>query len=479
MTRGDLLKLYLSLFVSFILGTTLVAKVNVIQLSTESNIIDLAKQESIRQSLNDLFSGKQDRIDYVTPSEARRYLSDYVKQKYGKEEGQRLIKQFFNTRYFGEKEEQKIERSPQEIAKRDPYLLTHISNMLQYGTPGEEETMEEAKKRWYPETMFLTPKDVFDACVNSMWCGNRLSVKDFEEYKKQFPDKVEAIFSTKYFMPENPEELRNYFLNNSFGFFTQSLVKNIYETAKRIMKATKQGDYIVIFGNTPYFVGRTLQKLISQNPNHPNYRIIIEFPFSGSPNRKRAWNFPDLRDFATQDRLNHLKKRLETVGLNPQNRQLQNHAVYFIDVVASGGGLAYLIGELLRDFRKADIPIPNFNIITLNKINITNQEDTRNSLIANQNAGDGERVTLFFPDKQNPHFSIDAQVIHLEGHTLLDQLPSNDWRIFAENNAAYWLPQYDYRLKSPKTKFIKTLLEFFDINLEYLIRNDPTKKAPI
>jgi hypothetical protein len=247
------------------------------------------------------------------------------------------------------------------------------------------------------------------------------------------------------------------------------------------MNVTKQGDYIIIFGNTPYFVGRALQKIASNKPNDSNYRVIIEFPFSGSPNSQR--NLATSKDLVTQSRLDHLKKRFKKVGLDPDNKQLQNHSVYFIDVIASGGGLAYVIEELLREFKQADIPIPNFNIIILNKINITvgegltdNATNEKNSRIAKKSAGDGQHLTLFFPSKYNPHFSVDSQIIYLEGHHLLDDLPSNQWRVFPENNAAYWQPEYDYRFTLPKSKGIQALFEFFDTNINNLIQKDGISK---
>lgn len=344
--------------------------------------------------------------------------------------------------------------------------------MLQYGSPGREGSMEKARKRWNIQTLFLTPQEVFDAFANRIY-SFKIPIKNFEEYKQKYPEQAEAIFSTKYFgIPEDPLERKNYFLQNSLAFFNQSLIEGIYNVAKKIMATTKQSDYIVIFGNTPYFVGRALQKLISSDPSNPNHRTLIEFPFSGSPNRARALNFPDYRNFVTEDRLVHLQERLKLAGLTPENKDLQKNSVYFVDVIASGAGLAYVIEDLLRTFAKAEVPAPNFNIITLNKINIDNPDDTRNAKIADKNANDGDHLTLYFPSKEDLHFSIDANVIFLKGHTLLDQLPSHDWRIFPEYNAAYWQSEYDYLLHKPQQKFTKTLLEYFDTNIDALMHKN-------
>jgi len=459
------------LILFFFFSTALVGKVTIINLPSESNVVHDVFKTSVSHylvsDLENLFNGHSDRIHYLTSAEAHKYLTDYVKQKYGDERAKELIDRFFNNRYFGEEKE--LEKTPEEIAAQDPYMFTHILNMMTLGVPGHERTMENAKKRWSLETLFLTPEEVFNALKKNKSRGWRIpaDIHNFEEYKKQFPDKA-AIFSESFNIPQDPAQRKEYFLQHPLGFLTQSLIADIYEAAQKIMAATRQGDYIVIFGNTPYFVGRALQKMISLDSHNHNYRKIIEFPFSGAPNAIRE--FPKLKDLVTQERLDYLKKRLEVSGLSPHNKDLEKHSVYFVDVIATGSGLAYLIEELLRMFKQAHMNIPDFNIISLNKIDITNKEDPRNARIADRNANDGEHLTFYFPTKQEPHFSIDAQVIYLPGHGLLDMLPSEAWRIFPEYNAAYWQPEYDYLLNYRKKKLPKMLLEFFDTNLEHLMK---------
>jgi hypothetical protein len=489
-------------FLFFLIGNSFLfsaifSEVHIVNLPQESNIVDISKIDGMKRDLDDLFNGEEERIEYLTPKEARHYFSDYVREKYGLRESIRLINQFFNKKYFGEPVKEVEEKTSQQIAKEDPYLFSHISNALKSkdNAPGHERTMENAKKRWNIETLFLTPKEVFEALPNYIILPiktakgtsdeyekdlfedlYKTNTESFEEFKKKYPEKAEAIFSTKFFIPVEPLARENYLLHNSLGFFDQELVEDIYTVAKKIMAATKPGDYIVIFGNTPYFVGRALQKLSSKNPDDDDYRVVIEFPFSGSPNRMRAFNPHDKRDIVTKERLGHLQKRLRAVGLSPENKDLENHSIYFVDVIASGGGISYVVEEILKSFIAEDSFIPDINVIVLNNIDIENPADNRNALIADKNAQDGEHVTLFFPSKDKTHFTVDAQVIYLPRHGALDMLPSKEWRIFPEYNAAYWQPNYDYLLKLPEKKFTKILLDFFDSNLKNIMKKKSEKE---
>lgn len=453
------------------------AEISRLNVPKEPNVVNLEHIEkypgiesTIKKSLDYLFRYKNP-VEGFTTSEAKKYLSDFVKKEYGQEQGKELINTYFTDEYFMHPEEKKtVQQTPSEIADEDPFLFGHITNMLMYGIPGSEGTMEKARERWSPSVLLLSPREVFNAFINS-WQGHKIPIKNFGEYKKKFPEQAEAIFSEKYFgIPEDPEKRKEYFLQQPFGFFTQELVKNIYTVAQRIMNATQPGDYIIIFGNTPYFVGRALQKLVSKDPSDQNFRQIIIFPFSGSPNRvmlMRTMASP-LKNIVTPERFVHLKQRLTAVGLTPKNEDLNKHGVYFVDVIASGSGPAYVIEELIRMFQQAGKKIPDFSIISLNKIDLENE---RNALIAEQNADDGQKLKLYFPThEKRPHFAIDAQVIYLDGHTELDLLPSDEYRILPEYNAVYWQPEFDYLLDQPKTRVQKILLEFFDTNLEYIMQ---------
>lgn len=479
------------------------ATIQVINVPARSNTISSLAAvagiigETMRSDIDDLVAGVAHNIGYMTSDEARQYFSDYIRQKYGEEKGNQLIAKYFTDQYFGYQSpdialttasaSDKAKRGPNAFSRDHPYVFTHIVNMLRYGTPGLEGTMDEARKRWNFDTQLLSPQEIFDAFVayeqnfakNFSGYKPTITVTDFEEYKKRFPEQAAAIFSEKYFgIPTDPAARKAYFLHHPLGFFTQELVHNIYGVAKKIMATTKQGDYIVIFGNTPYFVGRALQQLIAHQPDNPNYRLLIEFPFSGSPNRVRENNIPLEAgvDVVTADRLRHLQDRLKKVGLI-DNPDLANHAVYLVDVVASGGGPAYVLEEIIRHCQQTGARVPDFTIISLNKIDIAQENDTRNAKIAQHSAGDGQTVTLYFPSKENPHFTVDDKVIYLKNHDLLDLLPSDAWRIFPNYNAAYWNTRYDSLLTAPKSKTQSMILEFFDTNLAHEQEQDREKMA--
>jgi len=455
------------------------AKVSVVNLPEQENIVDLSKNAMMQRHLVEGLLESGIPIKFITPAEAKEYFASYLKQKYGEQKADELMKKYFTDKYLGlskEKEEEKL--TPSELVEKDRSLISHIDSMMYSGRPERDfPTMEEASQRWRIQTRFLTPEQVYTGFVNSEQTGLRAKnlkqsgLDTLEKYKEAYPEKAEAIFSPKYFgVPANPEERKKYFLENTLTILNPALVKSIYEAAKRIMQVTQPGDYIVIFGNTPYFVGTALQKIAG------NSRKIIIFPFSGSPNRQRPRNLLAPQDLVTKERLAHLKQRLEKVGLGPNNKDLSQHAVYFVDVLATGAGPAYVLEELLRMFKEAGKPIPNFNIIALNNIVIDNPEDQRNAMIAQQNAADGQRLTFYFPSINDTHFTIDGQVVYLQGHGRLDNLPYKELRMLPEYNAAYWLPQYDYLLHKPLTKIQKILLEYVNTNLDELIKKDKSKQ---
>lgn len=296
------------------------------------------------------------------------------------------------------------------------------------------------------------------------------SKKEFQIFLK------EDVFGPKNFgFPEDKESRKELFLGQPLYFLNRELIENIYDGAKRIMKLSKQGDYLVAFGNTPYFVGHALEKLSSPSKASPHHRNIIKFPFSGAPNRQRQGNFLKVDDLVTQERLDHLNKRLKKDGLSPENNELRKQDTYFIDVIGSGAGIAYTTEEILRNFKKQGLDLPNFHVVSINKINNNNEEDQRNALIAKSNADASGKNMFYFPNVQNTHFTIQAHEVHISGHTALDMLPSEHLRMFPEYNAAYWEDQHDYLLTQEKSTIAKTLLEYFDLHLDFLMEQDKKK----
>ena len=432
----------------------------------EAAVVDLSTLEMVKEDIACLITGKLHAIGYMTAREAREYLSEYLRQTYGEVRGAHYIKIYLTDEYFARPELQARQEVTIDCVLQAP--LRNVTNMLQHGNPGREGTMANARKRWPGQALLCTPEQVYTALLK-FGVGRKLreeGLHTLEQYRKKYPDKAEEIFSSKYFgVPEDMQDRTRHFLTTSFGFLTHDLINNIFVTAERIMRETKQGDYIVIFGNTPYFVGRALKQLISRSSLDEHYRKIIEFPFSGSPNRARPYKRPNRKDFVTKERLLHLKHRLKKSGLHPSNPDLIDASVYFVDALTSGSGPAYVFEELVRMFQETGRAIPDFRIIAINRIR-------RFACIAKRSDGDREKLTLHFPSIDDTHFTIDAQVIYLEGYAALDMSPSSEWRVFPEYSAAYWVPEYDYLLEGTDNAFTKTLLEYFDVNIARLIEQN-------
>lgn len=200
---------------------------------------------------------------------------------------------------------------------------------------------------------------------------------------------------------------------------------------------------MVIFGNTPAFVGEALKRLISTNQTHTNYRHLICFPFSGSPNRVRENNFLDYRNMVMPHRLEHLKTRMQYVGLSADNPKMYTNTTHIIDVFASGSGPAYMLEQLLRDFKQK--PYPLLHIICLNQINIEDDFDQRHASISDRSAQNEENCIFTFPSKSKPHFRIPVSIAYLEGNEQLDMIPDG-WSVYPEYNACYWQECYDQDL---------------------------------
>ncbi|MBS0185954.1 MAG: hypothetical protein JSS34_06400 [Proteobacteria bacterium] len=273
------------------------------------------------------------------------------------------------------------------------------------------------------------------------------------------------VFSSKYFMGDllTKSQERQECLMRPLGYLRFDLIEHIYRAARSIMAKSTQGDTCVLFGNSPYLVGITLQLLSSENPHDSTYRNLVFFPFSGSPNRIRANNIPDSRDIVTPGRFRHLQKRLLQNGLSSKNTCLQT--LHFIDIVESGGGIAYVMEEIIRDFQSKGKQPPLMHVFTLNTIITENTDDPRQASIAEKSARDGETVLLTFPSKEKPRFRVPATVSYISEYNLLDLGEGDDRRFLPSYNAAYWNDAYDFLLTSPHAPPTKTLLEYFKTHI--------------
>lgn len=464
--------------------------VQVTQLPTEDKVVELkdftefllrSKIDSIiedaRKKEEDRESYFVDRVYAVSPEEARQNFSEYVSQFLTSEELEEgFLDIIFSDLYFGELSKLKrnsIQKNPFKICSEDPYVFGHIRNAwtLAVFCPGREGTMKNAKKKWSLGVQLLEPKQVFEVFKKSKM-GYLLEGLEFESED----ERIKTIFNYEHFgVPSEELARKAHFLENDLAFFSHELIQNVYENALMIMRQSAQGDTLVIFGNSPYFIGRALSHLIAEDAEQPNYRHIIEFPFSDTPNRIRGGNnFADLRDILTRERLDHFRERMYRAGLTHLNQQLSTHATYFIDVVASGGGIAFTMDQILRDFQSNGLELPNLNVISLNKIDIHHKKDSRNSMIALENPDQNGHTTLYFPKLHKPHFLVDCYEIYLPGHAHLDFINSDDHRGFPQYNSFYWQKQYDFLLTQSDPNF-ETILEYFDTNIRFLLETRGTE----
>jgi hypothetical protein len=391
-----------------------------------------------------------------------------------------------------EPEIQPQEENPLEIPSNfldpweNPYVVDDMRRFLSKGnTYG---SLDQAISRWNPIVLFASPElarrtfieyyKTHDGFKEYFFIGRSeedslFHVCTFSRIERSlFQGRLAELFSHKYFgLSFDPEKnLASFAQRNSISFLSKGLIEETYRTAQRILATTSQGDYLVSFGNTPYFVGRALEKLASKDPKNPEHRKIVFFPFSGSPNRVRPGNYPTPADFIGQENLDFFTRHLlPEQKLTPDNEDLTNHAIHIIDVIASGAGPAFFIETLAREFEKEDKPLPNMNIIALNEINIDDEHDLRNASISQKNIKDGGSGFLSFPSLKEARFEVKTSIILLKDHPTYDFVSEN-MRVLPLYNACYWKEKYlhyrdtylDYR------PHMKVILDYFDWNIEQL-----------
>lgn len=317
-----------------------------------------------------------------------------------------------------------------------------------------------------PQVFLLPAETVRKWFYTSCSTYKKISIEKYENCDKNLLEP--AIFSRYFNFPTDPKDRPAYYRSNSMGFLNQKMIEDILQVAKRILNITVENDRIVIFGNTPYFVGRAIQFLINQSdsPIHPT---IINFPFSGAPNTitsRNACHYED--DLVTPKRLVHFQKRLNSLGLMSNNADLLKGTTYIVDVIGSASGPAFMMETILRDFSKNKPgEIPNFQIISLNEFD---NDLERSARIVSHFAKDGEKLELSFPSKEKTHFKIPAQVIYLPGHGDLDFGPDRNpsTRIFPKYNPIFWTDAYDDLLTKAPSGMAQILLDYFDENLKAL-----------
>lgn len=450
-----------------ILSAEVIASSHYYRDSTLQTIVDEVIQKKPKSCL-----GYQ-KITSLSVEDAERILTPRFKKLLldadkNEEECESLLQEIFTPRHFEIKPNEVIDilaLSEEKVLE----FLTGESNLLGpaiYLTRDDYDHMAGQKHRIDPRVFLLPAETVRKWFYTQYPTWEKKSLEDYEAADKTLLRP--HLFSTYFTFPTNREERPAYYRNNALSFLTQKMVQDIRTTAQKIIDATTEQDRIVIFGNTPYFVGRAMEHLL-QNSMPSQKRTLIHLPFSGAPNTSSERNaFSAADDIVTAERYAHFKNRLETLGLSPENPSMMEGTTYFVDVIGSGSGPAFTIGTLLREFsRKTHETHPNFEIIALNEFL---EDNDANMAIASKPANDGETVQLSFPSKKSCHFTVPARVFYLEGHGQLDFIPDqcSATRIVPKFNAKFWSPSFDHTLKAPLNSIAQILLEHFDENLKAL-----------
>lgn len=426
---------------------------------------------------------QKDREQYaaMTLSEAKQYFYDFVSEQLNQEltEGDNkdeILARFFSPENFPVDQQTSddfdfINASENQaisfLKTHSYYLFSDVSNALIYGNDPLKN-----KFRENPLSYFISGD------IINKWLLSKTCYKD-DDYRtcygrfNQNPDRTyeqykDWVFGPDHFgFPKDEAERHQFHLTKDFSYLTQDNISSVYKTAMRIIEQTADGDNLVIFGNTPYFVGRALKRILQDRPDLN--RNIIEFPFSGSPNRVRPGNFPDFRDYVTKERHNHLKARLKEHKLLGDD--LLGKTTFFIDVIASGSGPAFVLETMLKDFQDQSDAVetrdlPDIRLIALNKIDISNKHDRRNKSIATENGNDGDTISLSFPNVTETRFSVPCHVMYMKGHARFDMLPSGSLRALPEYNAAYWNEEHDFLLGRELSPLMELMMRHFDVNIE-------------
>jgi len=389
-------------------------------------------------------------IDGLTNTEAEMYLGSYFNYYVmSKVEATKIL----NGGFFGVAGKKQQTNDPYAIYNNDPYLDSALFNAVRGGSV---EKFERERSRFKMTSLLLSPDEIRACFVrkHAEWAPETIWSTGMKKF----------INNTYFGIPESDEERKLYFTTKDMGFMTYECVSDIYQAALSIINQTRDGDRLVVFGNSPFFIGRALKYILSQT--HTTNRVLIEFPFSGAPNGKRSMSMVNPKDIVTPLRLEHLRKRLRGAGLSSHNKNLLEHDTYFIDVVGMASGFVYVAEEILRDFHGAGLDSPNLMLITMNRLDI-NSGNSHNR-IAKENPDEQRHTVLYFPTVDNTRFVTMSKEAYVKCHMRLDMLTDDGMRGYPEYNASYWQEEYDYLLVPRYSNAMQILLDYFDYNVQTL-----------
>lgn len=356
-----------------------------------------------------------------------------------------------------------------KFLRDEPYLNSAIFNSRVVERKGQAPYYHDHMEREYyriDPRVFLIPGETVRKWFYT--CGSGYWVMSPEEYEQTDKATLKPELFSKYFtFPETVEERSAYYRTHAVSFLTQEMIRDTLSVARKIIAQTTPEDRVIIFGNTPYFIGRALDHLISLSDT-PAPKVIY-LPFSGAPNIRSARNAGGWhKDMVTAERLEHFKGRLTQAGLMADNKEMLKGTTYIVDVIGGGSGPSFTMETILRDFQeKASEAVPNFEVISINRFV---KDEERHHMIASKFAEDGEHLELSFPSKEHPKFKVPAQVMYLPGHVALDFVPDKCMatRIVPKYNPCFWSSEYDYLLEAPVSSIGQILLDHFDENLKAL-----------
>lgn len=281
----------------------------------------------------------------LSKEEAKLYLTEAVSELLKEddlknEEKEHLFHNIFSERHFpslvprpNDIDTSALdEKSLFDFLSRLPYLDDAI-----FSSRDGHDHMQQEQDRIDPRVFLLKPDVVRKWYYTYKCIADRMSAEEYE--KADHSQLKPELFSQYFTFPDTSEERSAYYRTHKISFLSQELIQNIYLTAQRILKQTTFKDRIVIFGNTPYFVGRALERIMSQYPEQANtYPKVIYLPFSGAPNIKSARNpFGFFYDPVTPHRFAHFKNRLRSLGLLSDNTSLLEGITYIVDVILLQG----------------------------------------------------------------------------------------------------------------------------------------------
>ena len=399
----------------------------------------------IVQVVEDFIDGKNTEPDffYMTPREAQEEFYPLLVKKVGEVQAKTVAPVVFSDKNFG------YHDFPSRAEVVDECSIEHAVNRCGATIQAKCTTMDKIDEplRYVPILNLATAEMISRAFHKG---------PNFHNMEKQ--GLVKQIYNLNnrllpgYGQPSSsdPAERKDFYLNKSHGCagLTPQLMREIHVSSKRIMQLSRQGDVIIGFGNTPFYLLHAIGFYISSNPDDENYRRVVSFPFSGAPNKGRnSDDKPENQDIVTPKRLEHLRMRINKARLDPDSLRGANPTIWVLDAMASGSGPGYFTEVLLRQFLDQGLAPPDIRLISTYPLMLGDPiKKLRDRIqgITSKSIPDGATELVTFPSRQTPRFMVPVSVVQVDLRNL-DNIRSDnvkELRTYAEYPAARWAPEY-------------------------------------